>query len=263
MLKILINALLAATFCLSASIVFSQSQVVETPNGAKLFIEEEPQSQSQQLPESLRLRGTYNNGTTTYFSLNGTKGLEMLPFDQQSSSVQLNAEGFRLFDFNGEEKVTIKFIGGKTRVSTQEVEILGGSDLSEYFNVTSTSSILPGLLVSISGEDGSLSITKEKRDKKVVGVVSGANGIETGLMMGQRGSIADGDTPIALTGRTYVYATSENGEIKPGDFLTSSSTPGYAMKVRSHRRAKGAVIGKALTSLGEESGFVLVLVNLQ
>jgi len=140
---------------------------------------------------------------------------------------------------------------------------MGGSDLSEYFDVRGDDLVTPGMLVSIAGEDGSLEITQAKRDKKVVGIVSGANGISTGLMMGQKGSIADGDYPVALTGRTYVYANTENGAIEAGDFLTSSSTPGYAMKVKKHRKSKGAIVGKAMTSLDKGSGFVLVLVNLQ
>ena len=241
----------------------AQAQEIETSGGTKFFIEEEPQNSSLQLPESLKLRATYDNGTSTYFSLDGANGLQMFPFNQQAGSVQITSQGFKLLDFNGIVRFSVGIVAGRTRVSTQEVEILGGSDLSEYFDVHSSPSVAPGMLVSIAGEDGSLALTAKKRDKKVVGIVSGANGIETGLMMGQRGSIADGDTPIALTGRTYVYATTENGAIEAGDFLTSSSTPGYAMKVKKHGKAKGAIVGKAMTSLREGSGFVLVLINLQ
>jgi hypothetical protein len=81
--------------------------------------------------------------------------------------------------------------------------------------------------------------------------------------MGQEGSIADGQYPVALAGRVYVMATHEGGFIRPGDLLTSSSTPGKAMKVKKLRKAQGAIIGKAMTSLDSEDGMVLVLVNLQ
>jgi hypothetical protein len=80
--------------------------------------------------------------------------------------------------------------------------------------------------------------------------------------MGQEGSIADGDYPIALTGRVYVFANEEGGEIQPGDLLTTSSTSGYAMKVQDYHKAQGAIIGKAMTTI-DENGFVLILVNLQ
>ncbi len=257
------NLLLIGFMLILGQVLNAQAQEIETPGGTKFFIEEEPQSSSLQLPESLKLRATYDNGTSTYFSLDGTKGLQMFPFNQQSGSVQITSQGYKLLDFNGTDRFSISFVSGRTRVSTQEVEILGGSDLSEYFDVLSASSVAPGMLVSIAADDGSLAITDQQRDKKVVGIVSGANGIETGLMMGQRGSIADGDTPIALTGRAYVYATTENGPIEAGDFLTSSSTPGYAMKVKRYGKAKGSIVGKAMTSLEEGSGFVLVLINLQ
>ena len=35
------------------------------------------------------------------------------------------------------------------------------------------------------------------------------------------------------------------------------------MRVRDHRRAQGAVLGKAMTALDEGTGYVLVLVSLQ
>ncbi len=37
-------------------------------------------------------------------------------------------------------------------------------------------------------------------------------------------------TRLALTGRVPVKITGENGAIEPGDLLTTSSTPGHAMK---------------------------------
>ena len=156
-------------------------------------------------------------------------------------------------------------VNGDGRISTDELEIIGGSDFAEYFDVVDSAPehILPGMVVSITGEQAQLAITSKKRDKKVVGIISGANGIETGMFMGQKGSIAHGDYPIAITGRTYVYANTENGKIEAGDFLTSSSQKGYAMKVRKMKKSQGAIIGKALTSLEKGEGFVLVLVNLQ
>ncbi len=45
--------------------------------------------------------------------------------------------------------------------------------------------------------------------------------------------------------------------------LTSSTTPGVAMKVTDYEKAHGAIVGKAMTALEEGEGYVLVLVNLQ
>jgi hypothetical protein len=83
------------------------------------------------------------------------------------------------------------------------------------------------------------------------------------MMMGQKDSVADGSHPVALTGRVYVYADASQGAIEPGDLLTSSEVPGHAMKVINYDKAHGATIGKAMTSLKEGRGLVLVLVTLQ
>jgi hypothetical protein len=82
-------------------------------------------------------------------------------------------------------------------------------------------------------------------------------------LMGQQGTKADGKHPVALTGRVYCQADASNGAIQPGDLLTTSDTPGHAMKVTDHQRAQGAVIGKAMTALADGKGLVLVLVSLQ
>jgi hypothetical protein len=83
------------------------------------------------------------------------------------------------------------------------------------------------------------------------------------MLMGQEGSVADGAYPVALTGRVYCWADASNGPIAPGDLLTTSDTPGHAMKVTDYERAQGAVLGKAMSTLDEGQGLVLVLVTLQ
>ena len=84
------------------------------------------------------------------------------------------------------------------------------------------------------------------------------------MTMGQAGTIADGEYPVALTGRVYCLVDATDAAIEPGDMLTTSSTVGHAMKVDDPDSAAGAIIGKAMTSLNKgEKGLVLVLVNLQ
>jgi len=68
---------------------------------------------------------------------------------------------------------------------------------------------------------------------------------------------------VALSGRVYVHADAAYGEIKPGDLLTTSDTPGHAMKVTEHGKAQGAILGKAMSGLKDGKGMVLVLVTLQ
>ena len=149
----------------------------------------------------------------------------------------------------------------------QELEIRSGADLSEKFLVSPVDkkeAIVPGLLVSIDpSKPGQLIVTSSAYDHKVAGIISGANGINTGLQLGQEGSIADGDQAVALSGRVYVFADASNGPIQAGDLLTSSSLPGHVMKAKKAAKAHGAIVGKAMTELASGTGYVLVLVNLQ
>ena len=68
---------------------------------------------------------------------------------------------------------------------------------------------------------------------------------------------------MALSGRVYVLADATSGGIEPGDLLTTSDTPGHAMKVTDHAKAQGAILGKAMSGLSTGKGLVLVLVTLQ
>jgi hypothetical protein len=144
------------------------------------------------------------------------------------------------------------------------ITIEGGSDLAEPFKLTQgNEEISEGAVVVIDDQNpGRLKLSDQTYDTRVAGVVSGANGIHPGIQMQQHG-LLEGGKNVALTGRVYVQADTENGAIKPGDLLTTSSIPGRAMKVTDHARAAGAILGKAMTSLSEGKGMVLVLVTLQ
>ncbi|WP_193213833.1 hypothetical protein [Luteolibacter marinus] len=154
---------------------------------------------------------------------------------------------------------------GNGLVRTQVLEITGGSDLSEQFNINGNDlKPEPGMLVSIDPVNaGELVLSTTAYDRTAAGVISGAGGVNPGMMMGQDGSIADGDHPVALTGRVYCYVDASFGAIEPGDLITTSSTPGHGMKVGDHDQAQGAIVGKAMTSLKDGRGLVLVLVSLQ
>jgi len=153
------------------------------------------------------------------------------------------------------------------RVITPILEITGGSDLSEQFDIHGSATGQhpePGMVVCVDPErPGDLMVSSQAYDKKVAGVISGAGGVKPGMLMGQTGSQADGANPVALTGRVYCWADASNGPIEPGDLLTTSLKPGHAMKATDRDRSHGAIIGKAMSSLAEGTGLALVLVNLQ
>jgi len=144
------------------------------------------------------------------------------------------------------------------------ISILGGADLAEPFPIFKTDqTISEGSVVVIDKvHPGQLTLSDRPYDTRVAGVVSGAQGINPGIQMQQQGLLQGGKN-VALTGRVYVQADTSNGPIDPGDLLTTSSTPGRAMKVTDHPKAQGAILGKAMTSLPDGQGMVLVLVTLQ
>ncbi len=154
---------------------------------------------------------------------------------------------------------------GDSRIITDEIAIKGGSDLAELFDITDErEDKQAGMLVSLDPDNpGKLMLSKEAYDRKIAGVISGANGVKPGILMGQENSIAHGDELVTLSGRTYVKANTSNGAINVGDFITSSKVSGQAMRATKRRKLRGAVIGKSMTTLEEGEGFILVLINLQ
>ncbi|HET7452283.1 MAG TPA: hypothetical protein VFL12_06045, partial [Thermoanaerobaculia bacterium] len=68
--------------------------------------------------------------------------------------------------------------------------------------------------------------------------------------------------PLAVAGMIPVEVTGENGPIRPGDLLVSSSTPGHAMRAPDSPRP-GTVIGKAMQALESGTGTIEMLVMLR
>jgi hypothetical protein len=148
--------------------------------------------------------------------------------------------------------------------STKVLEITGGADFAEQFDIDAGEAPLPGTVVSIDpNKPGQLRVARQAYDKTVAGIVSGAGDVQPGMLMGQDGTLASGKHPVALTGRVYCRVDAQYGAIRPGDLLTTSPTSGHAMKATDFGKAQGAILGKAMTSMETGTGLVLVLVSLQ
>lgn len=149
-------------------------------------------------------------------------------------------------------------VGGTARVDVIEIT---GADVAEKFPVSEK--VEPGMVVAIDAEQpGQLCLARGAYNQRVAGVVSGANGLSVGTILGHRPDSADGP-PVALSGRVWVYCDATERAIEAGDLLTTAEKPGYAMAVADPARAHGATIGKAMTKLARgETGMVLVLINL-
>ncbi|MBI2545394.1 MAG: hypothetical protein HYW22_02230 [Candidatus Aenigmarchaeota archaeon] len=138
-------------------------------------------------------------------------------------------------------------------------------DVAEQYE-TSDSSIGPGDVVSLAeGNATAIQKTQTQYSSQILGVVSTDPGIKLGDWNPENNPNI---RLIALTGRVPVKTTNENGAINVGDFLTSSSKPGYAMKCpidtdEKKNKCFGTTIGKALEPCNSNECKILVFVTLQ
>ena len=139
--------------------------------------------------------------------------------------------------------------------------ILSGGDCAEDFDIVGMSAVEPGTVMVVD-RNGMLEPCRDAYDKKVTGVISGAGDYKPGIILDKRQSSSH-RLPLALLGKVYCKVDAEFGPIEAGDLLTTSSTPGHAMKAGDPRKAFGSVIGKALQSLADGRGLIPILVALQ
>lgn len=134
-------------------------------------------------------------------------------------------------------------------------------DTAEDFEVVDIGEAKPGTVMIIN-DGGQLCASSHAYDKRVAGVLSGAENMRPGIILG-RSENSHNKMPLALNGRVYCKADAQYGQIEVGDLLTTSPTSGHAMKVTDPDRAFGAVIGKALRPLLGDCGLIPILVSLQ
>lgn len=149
---------------------------------------------------------------------------------------------------------------GRTR--TGVLEITGGSDIAEPFEMTDNDLPSGSAVVIDRNHPGKLSISTQPYDRAVAGIISGAGGVNPGMSLSQEGVLDEGKH-VALAGRVYARACVENGAIEPGDRLTTSSRPGLLMKATDPDRTPGSVVGKSMSALEAGEGMVLVLIQAQ
>jgi hypothetical protein len=129
-----------------------------------------------------------------------------------------------------------------------------GADLAE--GIRTSEPVEPGDLVELDPEHPRYyRKSRSAYSQLVAGVISS----RPGLLMAANERTSH-HTILALVGRVAVKATAENGPINPGDLLVSAAQSGYAMRCPLASRCEGAVFGKALETLNQGQGLVLVLV---
>src|SRR5438034_5000153 len=140
-------------------------------------------------------------------------------------------------DFRGDV-----FIWGNVTV-TKDVS-LTGADCAEEFDMAEAAEIEPGTVVVLN-QDGVLHQSQQAYDKRVAGVISGAGDYRPGMILDKQ-QTQDSRVPIALVGKVYCKVDAQYAPIEVGDLLTTSPSPGHAMKAEDPQPAFGSVIGKAL-----------------
>jgi len=121
-------------------------------------------------------------------------------------------------------------------------------DIAEYFNVDVATE--PGdLIVLIPDKVDVYSKSSSAYCSDIIGIHSTNPTVTV--------NSPNAGTPVCLTGRVPVKVCNQTGTIKIGDYLTSSSIPGVAMKADK----PCYVIGKALDNFEDKEGKILCLTN--
>ena len=157
--------------------------------------------------------------------------------------VQTDANTVRLYNFTGDSQ--------QLRLDA----VVFGADLAEWYTVNDDS-IEPGDLVSITGEMDEFGVpvlrkSNQINDSSLLGVISTTAGKALGIEAPNR-------RLLALAGRVPAKIDPDSAEIKAGDYLTSSSLPGYARKATSEDIAIGRAFENWHPSMGRESILVYV-----
>jgi hypothetical protein len=138
---------------------------------------------------------------------------------------------------------------------------LPGADCAEQFEVADAQQLEPETVLVIN-EGGALRESNEAYDRRVAGVISGAGEYRPGIVLGGA-SHSEDRALVAVVGRAYCKVDARQAPIELGDLLTTSATPGHAMRADDPVRAFGAVIGKALGPMSDGCGLIPMLVALQ
>jgi subtilisin family serine protease len=140
----------------------------------------------------------------------------------------------------------------------------GSADVAEWVSVSEP--VEPGDVLELDPDHaGHYRKSRGPCSTLVAGVVS----TEPGFVLGTNpstldfGPWTDDSRPstvdsalIALLGIVPMKVTDEGGPIEPGDLLTTSSTPGYAMKWNQEDGTACGLVGKALEPLDSGTGVI-------
>ncbi len=146
-------------------------------------------------------------------------------------------------------------------VTASDVKLTGGDIAEDFAGGGDPATLEPGTVV-VFDDSGLLSRSTAPYDRRVAGVVSGGGDLKPGVVLDRRPGEWDRVT-VAMVGKVYCKVDAGYSPIRVGDLLTTSLTPGHAMRASDQAQAFGSVIGKALQQVNSGSGLIPILVALQ
>lgn len=108
--------------------------------------------------------------------------------------------------------------------------------------------------------------------KKLKNTILIASLVALGLTISVAAEMTTSDEALTIANNWINLVIQKKGDwggykttaVEPGDLLTTSATPGYAVKATDYARAQGAILGKAMEKLEKgKKDQILVLVTLQ
>lgn len=139
--------------------------------------------------------------------------------------------------------------------------MLKNADCAEEIEIDDIDAVEPGTVAVIENENR-LKTGNQEYDKRVAGVISCAGQFKPGIILDKRYD-SKNKVPLALMGKVFCKVDADYVPIQVGNILTTSLTPGYAMKAFEPMKSVGTVIGKALRKLNSGKGLIPFLVTLQ
>jgi hypothetical protein len=199
-------------------------------------------------------------------SFNGTIMLKTNGTNDFLLGARGGSPDFKVFSFGlGADALTVSRATGDITL-TSNVTVGGNiaakyQDVAEWVKTPRPLAAATVVVIDPSANDQVLAST-QPYDTRVAGVVS----TRPGLLLGEA---SEDKVQVAHSGRVKVKVDASYGAIGVGDLLTTSPTPGHAMRAEPVTIAgvaiqrPGTLVGKALEPLKEGQGEILVLLTLQ
>ncbi|HSW48412.1 MAG TPA: hypothetical protein VLG67_05030, partial [Candidatus Saccharimonadales bacterium] len=208
---------------------------------------------NQSFSSILSANGSFGSLTSDQIT---TESLSTKSLSIGSSSLS-SSDGEALSISNSDnQKILAIASTGDLKISGNITSTSRSYDLAEDF-ATKDESLEAGDVLSIDkDQDSHVTKSNVAYDNSIIGIYSD----KPGFRLSQKEDFINGDkaVPVATAGRVPVKVSLEGGPIHKGDYLTSSSTPGIAMKATK----PGQVLGKAMADFTTPGvGKIEVFVN--